>query len=203
MGTTACGNSNSRNDKASTEDVMTADATEEATLALGLAEGNTYSEEEGEREGEAEEGEPRRKRNPDDAPTDIRELAQWLCVPYTEENCVPRMGVTYKDTDSGRFKYRFYITDGKNGTDFAQAEWHIYLRTKGLITLTLTSLGHSIYRVNLPETGPVGRWMYFDHDGERMVIIDAFEEWEYTIVDEELEAEPDGLPEPAPKYVEH
>lgn len=200
MGTAFYEMSTGHHDKASTESVMAADAADEDDLPFGSAEGNAYSEEEG--EGGDDDGEQRHKRNPDDAPTDIRELAEWLCVPYTEEDCVPRMGVTYKDTDIGYFKYRFYITGGKNDTEFGQAQWHLHLRTKGLVTLTLKSLGHSIYQLNSAESGALAGWIFFDHDGERMLLINANDETEYTIVDEELEAEPDGLPEPAPKYGE-
>lgn len=169
----------------------TADTAYADAAPFGMANGNT---------GSADDDEPAVKRDYVNVPTDIRELAEWLCVPYTEEDCVPRMGVTYKDTDCGYFKCRFYITGGKNGTDFGQAQWYIYLRTKGLVTLMLKSLGHSIYQLNSEDTGALDGWIFVDHDGERIFLIDAYDEWEYTIVDEELEADPDGSPQPAPKF---
>ncbi len=174
-------------------------------------------------QGDDDEGEPPIKRNPDDMPTNARKLATWLCVPYIEEDCVPRMGVTYKDTETGYFKYRFYITGGKaaiereqnqtrlnsaereqarqnvkDGSDFGQAQLHIHLRSRGLVTQILKPLGHGIYQLNREDTGEVDGWMFTDHDGQRIIVVNATDETEYTIVDEELEADDDTTP--APKF---
>ena len=149
-------------------------------------------------DGDGEEGESPVKRNPDEMPADARKLAMWLCVPYIEEDCVPRMGVTYKDTETGYFKYRFYITGGKDGSDFGQAQLHIHLRTRGLVTQALKPLGHGIYQLNREDTGELDGWLFTDHDGQRIIVVDASNETEYTIVDEELEADDDTTP--APKF---
>ena len=149
-------------------------------------------------QGGDEEDESPIKRRAENAPKNIQALAEWLCVPYTEEDCVPRMGVTYKDTETGYFKYRFYITGGKDGADFGQAQLHIHLRSRGLVTQTLKPLGHGIYQLNREDTGELDGWLFTDHDGQRIIVVDATDETEYTIVDEELEADDDTTP--APKF---
>ena len=50
-----------------------------------------------------------------DAPTDVKELAAWLEVPFVDEDNIPLMGKDYVYEGLGDM-FRFYLTGGKNNT---------------------------------------------------------------------------------------
>ena len=124
------------------------------------------------------------KRNLAEAPADVRELAEWMGVPSVDSDNVPQKDVTYMDSDTGLSRFRFYITGGKNDTDFGQAEWTVHRRSDEPVTCVVTSLGHSLYLIKAEESGEPLFYMFVDNNGDRLILSSSTGEQEYVIIEE-------------------
>lgn len=116
-----------------------------------------------------------------DAPTDVKELAAWLEIPFVDEDNVPLMSKDYVYEGLGDM-FRFYLTGGKNDTAFGQAQWIIPQRTKGPIVYDLHPMGHSIYRLTDEGTDDTRGYIFVASDN-RLLVPDGVRVKEYIIKD--------------------
>lgn len=116
-----------------------------------------------------------------DAPTDVKELAAWIEVPFVDEDNVPLMGKDYVYEGLGDM-FRFYVTGGKNDTAFGQVQWIIPQRTKGPIVYDLHPMGHSIYRLTDEGTDDTRGYIFVASDN-RLLVPDGVRVKEYIIKD--------------------